>query len=439
MIELCLDEEKSNKFGACLKVIGVGGAGSNAVNSMIADADIEAVEFIVANTDAQALNSSPARCKVQLGGKITKGLGAGANPDVGRRAAEEDLDTIMKQVMGTDILFLTAGLGGGTGSGALPVIAMSAKEMGILTVAVVTKPFLFEGRRRMKHAEEAIKMLEGVVDTLIVVPNQRLLEIVDAKISMLDAFALSNNILKQAIKGISDIITKSGHINVDFADVKTIMKGMGMALMGTGTATGEDRARQAALKAINSPLLENVSIQGARGVLINITGNKDLGLYEINEAASLICEMVSQDADIIMGSVIDESIGEYIMVTVIATGVLPEKTAAIKTEKTMTAGAMRDVSAQKVVEPRREVIEPRREVIERSFERKQDERMYNSYESSAAPVAAASHDSYDLNDLDTPAFMRKRANDERNVAYSLHERQRKETAFDQDNEHIENL
>lgn len=399
MIDLCLEEEnKGSRFGATLKVIGVGGAGGNAVNSMVADASVNAVDFMIANTDAQALNSSPVQSKLQLGGKITKGLGAGANPDVGRRAAEEDLDAIMKEVMGSDILFLTGGLGGGTGSGALPVIATAAKEMGVLTVAVVTKPFLFEGKRRLKHAEEAIKQLEGVVDTLIVVPNQRLLEIVDAKISMLDAFSMSNDILKQAIKGISDIITKSGHINVDFADVKTIMKGMGLALMGTGVATGLDRAKVAALQAISSPLLENVSIAGARGVLINITGNKDLGLYEINEAASLIYDMVSEDAEIILGSVIDDNFGDQVMVTVIATGVSTAAPVVAAPEKVVAVGAKRDVETT-VPAKKEELVKVREQ-----------------------ETVALTKD-YDLDDLDTPAFMRKRAQEQHSVdSYVAYER-----------------
>lgn len=320
MIDIAIEEEKSLLSGASLKVLGVGGAGCNAVNWMIESAQLSSVDFIVTNTDAQSLELSPARSKIRLGVKITKGLGAGSNPDLGRRAAEEDLDAIMEHLIGTDILFLTAGLGGGTGTGGLPVIAQAAKELGVLTVAIVTKPFLFEGKRRHKFAEDAVKNLKESVDTLIVVPNQRLLEISDQRISMLDAFALSNDILKQAVKGISDIILKAGHINVDFADVRTIMKDMGMAIMGTGRASGPDRARQAALNAISSPLLENVNIKGAKSVLINITGNASLGLYEINDAAMLIYDMVREDANIILGSVIDAAAGDEVMVTVIATG-----------------------------------------------------------------------------------------------------------------------
>ncbi len=303
-----------------LMVLGVGGAGGNAINSMIASQDCSSIQFIAANTDAQALTNSKAAITIQLGSKITKGLGAGSNPDTGRRAAEEDIEEIKKHVSGADILFLAAGLGGGTGSGAVPVIAKAAKEMGILTVAVVTKPFTFEGKRRIKHAEEALQSLKNSVDTMIVVPNERLLEVVDPKISIVDAFGLSNSILKQAVKGISDIIQKTGLVNVDFADVRSIMKEMGIAIMGTGRSSGNDRAKKAAMEAINSPLLENVSIEGAKGILFNITGNRDLGLHEINDAAKIIYELVNDDANIILGSVIDESMGDEIMVTVIATG-----------------------------------------------------------------------------------------------------------------------
>jgi cell division protein FtsZ len=418
MLDLYQEDQKQGRFGACIKVLGVGGAGGNAVNSMIHDSDIDAVDFIVGNTDAQALEQSPASKKIQLGVKITKGLGAGANPDIGRRAAEEDLDEIMAHVTEADILFLTAGFGGGTGSGALPVVAHAAKEMGILTVAVVTKPFAFEGKRRLKHAEEAIKHLEGIVDTLIVVPNQRLLEIVDAKISMLDAFALSNNILKQAIKGISDIITKSGHINVDFADVKTIMKGMGMALMGTGRASGAARAKEAALKAISSPLLENVSIKGAKGVLINITGSTDLGLYEINEAASLVYEMVSPDAEIILGSVIDTSLGDEVMVTVIATGVGMDKapaTANVHALASMLAAPSRE-QAVTTAAATREIFAPRQEPV-----------MQQQY-SAPEPMmveAAVPGDDYNMDDLDTPTFMRKKQ----------HDQLREERSFDGQQQH----
>ncbi len=315
-----MDQENKTTIGATIKVIGIGGAGGNAINSMIQAGDIQEVEYVVANTDAQALLLSQATCKVQLGNKVTKGLGAGSNPEIGRKAAEEATEDIMQAIAGADILFLAAGLGGGTGSGSLPVIAAMAKEQGILTVAIVTKPFLFEGKRRLLYAEHAVKQLRAVVDTYIVVPNQKLLEVADPKISMVDAFTLSNNVLHQAIKGISDIIIKTGLINVDFADVRTVMKDMGRAIMGTASCKGEDRAAKAALAAINSPLLENVHIQGAQGVLINITGNSDLGLHEINDAAQVVYEMVREDANIILGSVIDPSMHDEVMVTVIATG-----------------------------------------------------------------------------------------------------------------------
>ena len=389
MIELNLEEENQEKLGAILRVIGVGGAGGNAVNSMINSNELSNVEFVVANTDAQALSLSLAECKFQIGSKITKGLGAGSNPDIGRRAAEEDLDSLLEKISDSDILFLTAGLGGGTGSGALPVIAKSAKDLGILTVAVVTKPFVFEGKRRLLHAKEASKILKDqCVDTLIIVPNQKLLELADPKISMLDAFAMSDDVLRQAIKGISDIITKAGHINVDFADVREIMKDMGMAIMGIGRAEGEDRARQAALNAISSPLLEDVSIEGAKGVLINITGNTDLGLQEINEAASLIHDMVSPDAEIILGSVIDSSIGNEIMVTVIATGFEVEK------EKDNS------------INSRIETSWAHREVLKRQESGIKEKKDINVTPSNI------SEGTFDLNDLDTPAFLRKKLDEE---------------------------
>jgi cell division protein FtsZ len=317
---MSMNNRNNLKLSATLKVFGVGGAGCNAVNSMIKDNDCTEVEFIVTNTDAQALDLSNAPIKIQIGTKISKGLGAGSNPEIGRRAAEEDLDSIVMCLEGTEMLFITAGLGGGTGSGAAAVIAQAARDLGILTVGIVTKPFAFEGKRRMKQAEDAAIILKDAVDTLLIVPNQKLLEFVDPKISMLDAFALSNSILKQAIKGISDIIKKPGLINVDFADVRTVMKDMGMAVMGTGRANGEGRARNAAMQAISSPILENGSIEGARGILLNITGNSSLGLQEIHEAASIVHDLVSEDANIILGSVIDDEVGDDIIVTVIATG-----------------------------------------------------------------------------------------------------------------------
>lgn len=304
---------------ARIKVIGVGGGGGNTINSMI-EAQFQGIEFIATNTDAQALELTIAPVKIQLGVKSTKGLGTGANPDLGKRAAEEDLSVIMEHLEDANIVFLTAGLGGGTGSGALPVIAHALKEKKILTIAVVTKPFDFEGKKRAIVAQEAIELLKKEVDTLIIIPNQKLLEVVDKHVSMIDAFAMINNVLNQSVKGIADILSKPGHINVDFADVRTIMKDMGLAVMGTGRARGADRALQAAFQAISSPLLENMSIKGARGVLLNISGGSDLALYEISDAASIITQEADPNANIIVGSVIDPQLENEIIITVIATG-----------------------------------------------------------------------------------------------------------------------
>ncbi|HWP35892.1 MAG TPA: cell division protein FtsZ, partial [Thermodesulfobacteriota bacterium] len=304
---------------ARIKVIGVGGGGCNAINTMIG-ADLHSVDFIAANTDRQALEASRAPIKIQLGAKLTRGLGAGANPEVGRNAALEDRDHLRELLAGSDMVFITAGLGGGTGTGGAPVIAEIAKEVGALTVAVVTKPFLFEGKKRLRQAEEGWRALKGVVDTLITIPNQRLLNIAGKSTSMLETFKRADEVLLQAVKGISDLITIHGLINLDFADVRTIMAETGMALMGTGTASGENRAIEAAQKAISSPLLEDVSIHGARGVLINITGGPSLTLFEVNEASTLIQEEAHEDANIIFGAVIDEHMTDEIRVTVIATG-----------------------------------------------------------------------------------------------------------------------
>ena len=315
------ERESNNRIAvARIKVLGVGGGGSNMVNSMVDAEGYEMIDFIVANTDAQSLKIAKAPHKIQLGVKSTKGLGAGANPDVGRRAAEEDIDTIVRQVKDADVVFLTAGLGGGTGSGALPIIAQALKEKDILSIAVVTKPFIFEGRRRAKVADEALEKLKEVVDTLIVIPNQKLLEVVDKKVSLIDAFSLINGILNQFIKSIADIIAKPGHINVDFADIKTIMKQRGLAVIGTGRASGEDRALKAAKQAIVSPLLDNASIVGAQGVLLNISGSSSLSLHEVGAASHIIYDEAHDDASIIVGSVIDESLGDEVIVTIIATG-----------------------------------------------------------------------------------------------------------------------
>lgn len=304
---------------AKIKVIGVGGGGGNAVNRMIA-ANLRGIEFIAANTDIQALAKCVAAGKLQLGAQVTRGLGAGADPEIGRKAALEDTDRILELIDGADMVFLTAGMGGGTGTGAMPILASLCSEIGALTVAVVTKPFGFEGRRRMQHAERGIEELRNAVDTLITIPNERLLNFVERGTPLAEAFRIADDVLRQAVQGISDLITVPGEVNVDFADVKAIMSGMGMALMGTGIAKGENRALEAAQRAISSPLLEETSIEGAKGVLINISGGRDLALHEVAEAARIIQAAVDPDANIITGMVIDESLEEEMKVTVIATG-----------------------------------------------------------------------------------------------------------------------
>jgi cell division protein FtsZ len=310
---------ENNSMTARIKVIGIGGGGSNAVNTMIT-ASLSGVDFMVANTDAQSLEASEAAVRIQLGGLVTKGLGAGANPEIGRRAALEDQEKIREYLDGSDMIFITAGMGGGTGTGGAPVIARVAREVGALTVGVVTKPFMFEGKKRMRQAEEGSEELKQNVDTLIVIPNQRLLSIAAKTTTMLEAFHKADDVLLQAVRGISDLIITPGLINLDFADVRTVMAEMGLALMGAASATGENRAIEAAQKAISSPLLEDISIQGAQGVLINITGGPDLCLHEVNEAASMIQEEAHEDANIIFGAVIDENLTDEIRITVIATG-----------------------------------------------------------------------------------------------------------------------
>ncbi|GAA3403961.1 cell division protein FtsZ [Paenibacillus hodogayensis] len=314
MFEIDVEMESLAK----IKVIGVGGGGSNAVNRMI-EFGLKGVEFITANTDAQALQTAKSEIKLQLGEKLTRGLGAGANPDVGKKAAEESRDLIINALRGADMVFVTAGMGGGTGTGAAPVIAEIAKECGALTVGVVTRPFTFEGRKRAGQADQGINALKEKVDTLIVIPNDRLLEIIDKKTPMLEAFREADNVLRQGVKGISDLIAVPGLINLDFADVKTIMTERGSALMGIGIATGESRAAEAAKKAIMSPLLET-SIDGARGVLMNITGGANLSLYEVNEAADIVASASDPEVNMIFGAGIDDKLTDEIMVTVIATG-----------------------------------------------------------------------------------------------------------------------
>ncbi|MBM4272452.1 MAG: cell division protein FtsZ [Deltaproteobacteria bacterium] len=311
--------EPGTETSAKIKVIGIGGAGGNAVNTMISY-NLKGVVFIAANTDSQALGASTSPMKIQLGTEVTKGLGAGSDPDLGRKAAIETKDLLREKIQGADMLFITAGLGGGTGTGGAPVVAEISKELGILTVAVVSKPFLFEGKKRNTQAEEGVAELRKIVDTLIVVPNQRLLSLGGKNLSLLEAFKKADDILYHAVKGISDLIMIPGLINLDFADVKSIMSEMGMALMGTGTASGDNRAVEAAQKAISSPLLEENTIQGAHGILLNITGGPDMTLFEINEASSLIQAEAHENANIIFGTVVDENMGDGIRITVIATG-----------------------------------------------------------------------------------------------------------------------
>ncbi len=316
---MMIDFEEETGFSAKVKIIGVGGGGCNAIDNMI-EAKLQGVDFIAANTDAQALSASKAPVKIQLGAKLTKGLGAGANPKVGEEAALEDVDTIKSALMGADMVFVTAGMGGGTGTGGAPIIAKIAKEIGALTVAIVTKPFEFEGKRRMEQAESGISLLKRIADTLIAIPNQRLLSVTGKNISFMDAFKVADEILLQAAKGISDLILVRGLINLDFADVRTIMSEMGMALMGTGIASGENRASNAAQMAISNPLLEDLTIEGAKGILINISGNRSMTLNEIHEASSLVRNAAHDEANIIFGAVVDESLGDSVRVTVIATG-----------------------------------------------------------------------------------------------------------------------
>ena len=356
---------------ATIKVIGVGGAGNNAVNRML-DQGIKSVDFIAVNTDRQALQKSKASTKIQIGEKITRGLGAGANPDIGAQSAEESKTELTEVLRGADMVFVTAGMGGGTGTGAAPIVAGLAKEMGILTIGVVTKPFTFEGKKRLAQAERGIESLKGKVDTLIVIPNDKLLQIIDRKTSMSEAFMLADDVLRQGVQGISDLITVTGTVNLDFADVKTIMLNTGMAHMGTGRASGENKAEDAAKQAIQSPLLET-SIEGARGVIINITGGEELGLQEVNTAAELIQRSVDPEANIIFGTVIDPNMEDEIQITVIATGFEQEEN-----NKTTTPGL-------------------------ESLTSKPWEKKVNSIPSSQDLSSSQ-------NDLDIPSFLRKNKN-----------------------------
>jgi len=333
---IIFDDSDQPITGAKIKVIGVGGGGGNAINRMI-EAGIEGVQFLVANTDLQALKSSRASVKIQIGEKLTRGLGAGGDPEVGRQSALEDTEKIIEALEGSDMVFITTGLGGGTGTGAAPILASLATELGALTVAVVTKPFRFEGRRRQRQAEQGLNELRECVDTVITIPNERLLNAVARGTPFLESFKLADDVLRQAVQGISDIITVPGLINVDFADVKTIMAGMGMALMGTGSAVGENRALEATQRAISSPLLEEASIEGAKGLLVNVTGGTDLTLFEVNEAMSIIHDSADPDANIIFGAVLDERLADEMKITVIATGFDRAAAAAEPAPRTYTA------------------------------------------------------------------------------------------------------
>ncbi|WP_039041862.1 cell division protein FtsZ [Sporosarcina sp. ZBG7A] len=329
---------------AVIKVIGVGGGGNNAVNRMI-DHGVQGVEFIAVNTDAQALNLSQAEVKLQIGGKLTRGLGAGANPEVGKKAAEESREQLEEALRGADMVFVTAGMGGGTGTGAAPVIAQIAKDLGALTVGVVTRPFTFEGRKRSTQAIGGITAMKESVDTLIVIPNDKLLEIVDKNTPMLEAFREADNVLRQGVQGISDLIAVPGLINLDFADVKTIMSNKGSALMGIGMSTGENRASEAAKKAISSPLLET-SIDGAKGVLMNITGGSNLSLFEVQEAADIVASASDEDVNMIFGSVINDDLKDEIIVTVIATGFTDEQITQVRGTRAAGYGGIRQRETQ---------------------------------------------------------------------------------------------
>src|SRR5271169_559318 len=395
-IRISFNEEPLND--AKIKVIGVGGGGGNAVNRMI-DAGVEGIEFIVANTDLQALRMSRAPVKLQLGVKLTNGLGAGANPEVGRKAALEDSDKIIEALEGADMVFVTTGLGGGTGTGAAPIIASLASEMGALTVAVVTKPFAFEGKRRMQQAERGLSELIDSVDTTIVIPNEKLLAVAQ-NAGFFESFRVADDILRQAVQGISDIIIIPGIINRDFADVKAIMAGMGYAVMGTATAKGERRAMEAAQKAIASPLLEAGAIDGARGILINITGSSSLKLAEVNEASTIIQSAAHEDANIIFGAVMDESMKDEVKITVIATGFKTDNPQ--RRDRTKDAAA---ISSTRTFVPAKPTPAPSVTVSTVAQDR-------------AAAVAAAERDALSMlpempppledEDLDVPAFIRKR-------------------------------
>ncbi len=374
---------------AVIKVIGVGGGGGNAVKHMIAK-NVQGVEFVCANTDAQALKDIDARTVLQLGGNMTKGLGAGANPEVGRQAALEDRERIQEVLQGADMVFITAGMGGGTGTGGTPVVAEIAREMGILTVAVVTKPFPFEGRKRMRIADEGIRDLQDRVDSLITIPNEKLAAVLGSDVSLLQAFEEANNVLLGAVQGIADLIIRPGMINVDFADVRTVMSEMGMAMMGSGRSVGENRARDAANAAVNSPLLEDINLQGARGILVNITAGPDLSLGEFSEVGDIVEEFASNDATVVVGTVIDPEMKEELRVTVVATGLgasleeaAPTRVIVDNTQQQRTSGQPNYKELDKPISMRKQA---------------------GSAEARPAPAEEA-----DMEYLDIPAFLRRQA------------------------------
>ncbi len=372
---------------AVIKVIGVGGGGGNALEHMVAN-EIEGVDFICANTDAQALRKSSATTQLQLGTDITKGLGAGANPDVGRQAALEDRERIMEVISGADMIFIAAGMGGGTGTGAAPVVAQVAKEMGILTVAVVTKPFPFEGVKRLKIANEGIDELGQHVDSLITIPNEKLIAVLGKEMSLLNAFKAANDVLLGAVQGIAELITREGMINVDFADVRTVMSEMGMAMMGTGKATGENRGIEAARHAVSSPLLEDVDLSGARGVLVNITAGLDMTIQEFEDVGNTIKDFASDDATVVVGTVIDPEMTEELRVTVVATGLGAEKIAAVS--------LVPDVEIQEMMSAKKQVdIDYDKPTVLRNEEQSQQKHVVNG--------------DVNMDYLDIPAFLRRQA------------------------------
>ena len=384
-----IDNQPEN---AVIKVIGVGGGGGNAVEHMVHE-NIDGVTFICANTDAQALRNSSAEVLIQLGEELTKGLGAGANPQVGREAAEEDRERIKQVIQGADMVFITAGMGGGTGTGGAPVVAEIAKELGILTVAIVTKPFSFEGRQRALSADEGIRRLAEHVDSLITIPNNKLLSVLGKNITLLNAFKAANNVLLGAVKGISDLITRPGLINVDFADVRTVMSEMGMAMMGTGSATGDQRARQAAEAAIASPLLEDVNFSGARGILVNITAGLDMSIGEFEEVGDVVKEFISDDATVVVGTVIDPQMTDEMRVTVIVTGLGDRR---------------RDIAASQNASPKARLAETRREDGTFNYQELDKPAVIRKQASMSTEKKTISNDAIpDVDYLDIPAFLRR--------------------------------